>query len=68
VDKREKFFAYTSIASLDEYVLVSQAGKEVTVFRRANNWKALKISGAKAKVTLESLRVMLPLAVIYKGV
>src|SRR6266496_4531478 len=30
VDKREKFFVYTSIASLEEYVLVSQSAKEVT--------------------------------------
>jgi Uma2 family endonuclease len=50
VDKREKFFAYTSVASLDEYVLVSQAAKEVTVFRRASDWKAEKVSGPKASL------------------
>src|SRR5258708_4789812 len=37
VDKREKFFAYTSIESLQEYVLVAQDSKEVTFFRRNNN-------------------------------
>jgi Uma2 family endonuclease len=68
VDKREKFFAYTSVASLDEYVLVSQAAKEVTVFRRASDWKAEKVSGPKAKVTLQSVRVALPLSAIYEGV
>ena len=68
VDKREKFLAYTSIASLEEYVLVSQASQEVTVFRRATNWKAEKIFGAKAKFTLESLRVTLPLRAVYEGV
>jgi Uma2 family endonuclease len=68
VDKREKFFAYTSVASLDEYVLVSQAAKEVTVFRRASDWKADKASGTKAKVTLQSIRVALPLSAIYEGV
>jgi len=36
VDKREKFFAHTSIASLEEYVRISQSAKEVTLFRRAN--------------------------------
>ena len=68
VDKREKFFAYTSIASLEEYVLVSQTSKEVTIFRRAQNWKAETIAGVKAKLTLESLQVSLPLAAIYEGV
>src|SRR6185369_12193361 len=68
LDKREKFFAYTSIASLEEYVLVSQTAREVTVFRRAHDWKAEKASGAKAKVALESLNVTLPLPVIYEGV
>jgi|GEM_PF-1363172 len=48
VDKREKSFAYTSIASLEECVLVSQAAKEATVFRRANNGKDSTVSGAKA--------------------
>lgn len=68
VDKREKFFAYTSIASLEEYVLVSQTAKEVTVFRRANHWKAEKVSGTKARVTLASLKFPLPFSAIYEGV
>lgn len=67
VDKREKFFAYTSIESLEEYVLVAQTTREVTVFRRANGWKAEKFSGAKAKVTLASLKLTLPLTGIYEG-
>ena len=68
VDKREKFFAYTGIPSLDEYLLVSQVCQEVTIFRRAQNWKAETIAGVKAKLTLEALRVTLPLAAIYEGV
>jgi Uma2 family endonuclease len=68
VDKREKFFAYTSIASLEEYVLVPQTSKEITVFRRANNWKAEIISAERAKLMLESVRATLPLSAIYEGV
>ena len=68
VDKREKFFAYTSMASLEEYVLVAQAAREVTVFRRAGGWKAAKVSGAKAKLALKSLKLALPLSAIYEGV
>jgi Uma2 family endonuclease len=68
VDKREKFFAYTSIASLQEYVLVAQGAKEVTVFRRANHWKAETVAGAQAKVSLKSLLLTLPLSAIYERV
>lgn len=68
VDKGEKFFAYTSIASLEEYVLVAQAAKEVIVFRRANGWKAEKVSGARARLELPSLKVSLPLSGIYDGI
>ena len=68
VDKREKFFAYTSIASLEEYVLVPQTCKEITVFRRAKNWKAEIISTVRGKLMLESVQATLPLAAIYEGV
>ena len=68
VDKREKFFAYTNIASLEEYVLVAQSAREVTVFRRANGWRAETVSGAKAKVALASLKLTIPLAAIYEGI
>jgi Uma2 family endonuclease len=68
IDKREKFFAYTSIASLEEYVLIAQAGPEADVFRRSGNWKAERVSGARAKVSLQSLKISLPLSAIYEGV
>jgi Uma2 family endonuclease len=69
VDRREKFFAYTNnIESLQEYVLVAQDEKEVTVFRRAKHWKSEKISGAKTNLKLESLGIKIPLAAIYEGI
>ena len=68
VDKREKFFAYTSIAPLEEYVLVEQDVKEVSVFRRGNGWKGEKFSGQKSAAVLRSLKLKLPLAAIYEGV
>lgn len=68
VDKREKFFAYTSIPSLEEYVLVAQDRKEVTVFRKANDWKAEPFSGSKAKVGLSALKLTIPFTAIYEGV
>ena len=68
VDKREKLFAYTSIASLEEYVLVAQSAKEVTVFRRTNGWKAEQVSGARSAVALQSLKLSLPFSLIYEDV
>jgi Uma2 family endonuclease len=68
VDKREKFFAYTEIESLEEYVLVAQETKEVTVSRRANQWRKEVISGLEATVKLASLDFTLPLQAIYEGV
>jgi Uma2 family endonuclease len=68
IEKRERFFAYTSIESLQEYVLVAQADREVTVFRRAKNWKAERISGARAVLKLESLGFRIPFTAIYEGV
>jgi len=68
IDRREKFFAYTSIESLQEYVLVTQASREAIVFRRRNGWKPEKISGARAALRLDSLGVRIPLSAIYEGV
>ena len=67
VDRREKFFAYTTIESLEEYVLVAQPAQEVTVFRRGDAWRAEKSAGIEDVVTVNSLRLELPLAAIYEG-
>ena len=67
-DRREKFLAYTNIATLEEYALVGQKPREVTVFRRTRDWKSEVIAGAKAKLTLSSLKLSVPLSAIYEGV
>jgi len=68
IDRREKFFAYTNIPSLDEYVLVDQNPREATVFRRGNRWKAERFSGARAKIVLASLKFSLSREALYEGV
>lgn len=68
VDRREKFLAYTTIESLEEYILVPQTGSGFTVFRRANGWRVEKISGDNADLTSASLQVTLPRVAIYEGV
>ncbi|HWH70913.1 MAG TPA: Uma2 family endonuclease [Candidatus Sulfotelmatobacter sp.] len=67
VDRQEKFFAYTTIESLEEYVLVAQTSVEFIVFRRATGWRAEKISGPSASLALNSLQLTLPLAAVYEG-
>ena len=68
VDKREKFFAYTTVESLEEYVLVAQDTREVIIARRANEWRKEIVSGPDAVATLHSLGCPLPLSAIYEGV
>jgi Uma2 family endonuclease len=67
VDKREKFFAYTTMESLEEYVLVAQAAPEISVFRKSDGWRSLKVAGLEAHLPLASLSTALPLAAIYEG-
>ena len=67
IDKREKFLAYTNIESLQEYVLVAQAKSEVTVFRRAYDWKPERFAGTKIRLLLESLKISLPMTQIYES-
>jgi Uma2 family endonuclease len=67
IDKREKLFAYTTVESLEEYVLVGQDPREVTFYRRANEWRSEKVSGAEAKVAFRSLDLTVPAAAFYEG-
>ena len=66
LDSREKRFAYQTIPSLWEYLLVSQARREVQVFRRQEEW-APQIYGA-GQVRLDCLGFELPLDLIYEDV
>jgi Uma2 family endonuclease len=68
VDRREKLLACQGIASLEEYVLVEQRMKRVTVHRRKNHWKPEVIEGDRAMLKLASLGVSLKFADIYERV
>lgn len=67
VDKREKFFAYTTLESLEEYVLVAQAPPEITLHRKVEGWRAQKVAGPEASFTLTSIQLTLPVAAVYEG-
>jgi Uma2 family endonuclease len=66
----EKFRRYLSLASLDEYVLVSQVRPLVETFTRQGDgsWRFATASGLEGRVTLISVEAQLPLSEIYTGV
>ncbi len=67
IDRREKFFAYTSLPTLQAYVLVAQDKIEVAVFRRGEpDWRADYLAKrATRSCAWESINAELPLALIY---
>lgn len=68
LERREKYWAYRSAESLAEYVLVAQDNREVTVFRKADNWQPVILTAPESVLELRSLEFSLPLAAIYEGV
>lgn len=67
-DRREKFFSYTSIETLEEYVLVAQNKREITVFRRSAQWNPEVLTQAEQDLTLPSLQFRMPLGAVYRRV
>jgi Uma2 family endonuclease len=68
VDKREKLQHYTSIASLEEYVLVAQDRVQVIIYRRRANWAGEMITEPEDKLTLESVDLTLTLEQLYEHI
>jgi len=68
IDRREKFLAYTTIETLEEYVLIGQASPEATIFRRSSDWRAEKVTGGQAELTIDCLRLTLPFIEMYEGI
>lgn len=65
-DRREKFLAYQTIESLQEYLLVAQDERRITVFRRDAGWRAEHL-GAGDTLKLPSLDFSMPVAEAYEG-
>ena len=68
IDRREKLWSHIQIESLQEYVLVSQEKREVTLYRRGNNWSPEVLKSPADVLALDSLKFSLPLAAIYEAV
>ncbi len=66
IDRREKLLAYTSIDSLQEYVLLSQNRVEAELHRRADGWRGQVVTAGD--VRFQRLDVAVPLATIYEDV
>ena len=68
-DRREKLLAYQRIASLREYVIVSQTEMSVQLYRRDRNghWWLAPL-GADDTLELESVDLQLPISEIYEDV
>ena len=67
-DRREKFLSYTQIETMEEYVLVAQDTKEITVFRRGNHWRAELLAKPDQQLRLASIDFALSLGAVYEGV
>lgn len=67
IDRGEKLTAYTAMPSLQEYVLVSQYGRHVEVFRRDTGWRQ-EIHAAEDSLQLDSIGHSLPVSEIYRDV
>jgi Uma2 family endonuclease len=66
-DRREKFWSYVRIETLEEYILAAQDKMEVRVFRRSNDWKPEIYSQPDQGIEIQSLRLRLPLRELYEG-
>ena len=68
IDRREKHQNYRHAATLEEYVLVAQDRREVTIFRRATGWQGEIFTAPDALVEFRSVKQAMTLAAIYEDV
>jgi Uma2 family endonuclease len=68
IDRSEKFWSYTQIETLEEYILAAQDKMEVTIFRRPNGWKPEILRLPEQEAHLASLDFRICLRAIYEGV
>ena len=68
IDRREKKANYQQAQSLEEYVIVAQERREVTIFRRATGWEGEIHTSADAVVEFRSIRQSMTVAEIYEDV
>ncbi len=68
-DRREKLHAYQQIASLKEYVLVSQEAPRIELYRRSeDHWQYYLLDDPGDILQLECLDLALGMGVVYEDV
>jgi len=69
-DRGRKFESYRTLASLEEYVLVSQERPRVERFLRQqeSSWLFVEVAGLPEAISLPSLGCRLSLEAVYEGV
>ena len=68
IDRREKLLNYPQISTVEEYVLIAQDTREVTIHRRAEDWAPCLHTAQDSLAEFRSITFSLPLARIYEGV
>ena len=68
IDRSEKFLAYRSLSSLQDYVLVSQKEKRIAVARRVDGWQAEVLMGDDFLLNLACCETPIESARIYRNV
>ena len=68
IDRREKFLNYPQISTLEEYALIAQDAREITIHRRAEDWQPRVVTALETGVEFRSIKLTLPLSRIYEGV
>jgi Uma2 family endonuclease len=67
-DRREKKMNYLQVQTLEEYVLVAQDRREVTLFRRATGWQGEIFTAPESLVEFRSVKQAMTVAAIYEDV
>jgi Uma2 family endonuclease len=68
IDRREKKMNYLQVQTLEEYVLVAQDRRELTIFRRSTGWQGEIFTAPEAVVEFRSVKQAMTLAEIYDDV
>jgi Uma2 family endonuclease len=66
IDRREKFLSYKQIATVEEYVLLSQHTVQIAIYRRAENWVPRVHTGSDGIAEFQSIGLSLTLRQIYE--
>ncbi|NBC48973.1 MAG: hypothetical protein GVY22_13510 [Gammaproteobacteria bacterium] len=66
MDRREKFFAYQTIESLQAYLLIEQSQRVVEMHRRSRGWAFERYT--EGSVRLDCLDLEVSLEVLYEDV